>query len=240
MELSGKRVVVVGGGSGIGLAVAQLAAKEAAEIIVSCRNPARVEETRRLLPGATVIELDVTGEAAVEQFFERIGAFDHLVYTAGDPLTLAPLSDIALERARGFFAVRYFGALLCCKYGRPLLRDGGSITLTSGMSGRRPKKGWAVVSSVCGAVESLGKALAVDFAPLRVNVVCPGLVDSPLWRDMPAADRKQMIARAGQALLVGRVAAPEEIAQAYLYQMKNAFSTGGVLVVDGGASRASA
>jgi NAD(P)-dependent dehydrogenase (short-subunit alcohol dehydrogenase family) len=238
MELAGKVVVLIGGASGIGLAAATLAAREGAAVIVACRTAARVEALRAALPGARGIELDVTSEASVQRFFAQTGAFDHLVYTAGDPLALTPLSGMSLERAHAFFSVRYFGALLCVRYGQPLIRSGGSITLTSGMSGRRPKKGWAVVASVCGAMESFGKALAVEFAPLRVNVVCPGLVDSPLWDEMPDADREQMYARAGQSLLVGRVAEPDDIGQAYLFLMKNAFATGSVMVVDGGASRA--
>jgi len=118
----------------------------------------------------------------------------------------------------------------------PNILPGGSVVLTSGMASRRPHACLTAVSAVCGAGESLTRALAVELAPLRVNAVCPGLVRTGLWDSFPAEERQAMDERAQQRLLVGRIGEAPEVAEAYLYLMKNGFSTGEVIVTDGGAS----
>ena len=236
MELSNKRVVVLGGTSGIGLAVAEAALSLGAETVVASSNPARVREALTRLPaGPEGHAVDLTDEAAVRDFFDRVGAFDHLVFTAGESLRLGPLANTALDAARRFFELRYWGALTAAKYGAPLIRPGGSIVFTSGIAGARPQAGWALGASICSAMEGLTRALAVELAPLRVNIVSPGFVRTPLWRDMPEADRVAMYAAAGAKLPVGRVGEPGDLAQAYLFLMRQGFATGQTLIVDGGA-----
>jgi NAD(P)-dependent dehydrogenase (short-subunit alcohol dehydrogenase family) len=123
MSLSGKRVVVLGGSSGIGLAVAEAVAREGATPVVVSRDQGRVEAAVALLPaGAEGFAVDVTDEAAVKALFERIGAFDHLVFTAGEGLQIGPLAEMSLVRARQFFETRYWGAVTAAKYGAPLAR----------------------------------------------------------------------------------------------------------------------
>jgi NAD(P)-dependent dehydrogenase (short-subunit alcohol dehydrogenase family) len=237
MNLAGKRIVIIGGTSGIGLAVAEMAAEEKATVLVASSSQEKVDRAKRRLPasaqGGTV---DLTSEESIKSFFSKVGEFDHLVYTAGEPLLSEPLEMLSLERAQKFFGVRFWGSLLAVKYGAPQIRRGGSIVLSSGMASRRSRKGWSAVSSVCGAVESLTRALSVELAPLRVNVVCPGLVRTELWDGLPAEAREAMYKRAEQNLLVGHPGEPGELAEAYLYLMKAGFSTGQVVVVDGGAS----
>ena len=107
--------------------------------------------------------------------------------------------------------------------------------MTNGIAGLRPRKGRTVVASVCGAMEALTRALAVELAPIRVNVVCPGIVRTELWNDMTETDREAMYRDLGQRLPVGRIGEPEDLAHAYVYLMREEYSTGQVVVVDGGA-----
>jgi NAD(P)-dependent dehydrogenase (short-subunit alcohol dehydrogenase family) len=235
MRFGGERVVVLGGSSGLGLAVAQAAAREGAAVVIASSNPARVDQALATLPqGAEGHAVDLTDEAAVQALFARIGAFDHLVYTAGDKLQRAGLAATDMAGARRYFAVRYFGAYMAAKFGHGGIRPGGSIVFTSGIAGRRPGKGWALGASVTSAMEGLTRALAVELAPIRVNLVSPGVVRTPLWDDMPEATRDALFAQSAERLLVGHVGEAEEVAESYLYLMRQSFSTGQVVVVDGG------
>ncbi|MGI4809817.1 MAG: SDR family oxidoreductase, partial [Janthinobacterium lividum] len=161
-------------------------------------------------------------------------AFDHLAYTAGETLALGSLAETDPAAAQRFFAVRYWGAFFAAKYGAFNVRPGGSIVFTSGTAGRRPRPGWALGASICMAMEGLTRALAVELAPTRVNLVVPGLVKTPLWAGMADADREAMYQRTADLLPVGHAGEPEEIAEAYLYFMRQSYSTGQSVVVDGG------
>lgn len=235
MGLDGKSVVVLGGSSGIGFAVAQAAAREGAAVVIASSREARVDEAVARLPaGVKGHALDLTDAAAVEALFGRVGAFDHLVFTAGETLMLGAIADTDLAAAQRFFALRYWGAYAAAKYGSPHLRTGGSITFTTGGAGRRPRFGWSLGASVCSAVEGLTRALAVELAPLRVNAVAPGLVKTPLWAGMSDADREAMYGGAAVRLPVGHAGEADEVADAYIYLMRQTYGTGQVVVVDGG------
>lgn len=235
MNLNGKRVVVLGGTSGIGLATAQAAANEGAEVVVVSSRRDSLDRAVAALPkGSAGHVADLSREDAISSLFEKIGAFDHLVYTAGENLELKELDALSVDWARRFWNIRYWGAFAAVKYGAPKVRSSGSIVLTTGVAGARPHKGWSVAASICSAMEGLTRALAVELAPVRVNAVSPGVVKSPLWDAMSEKDREAMYRAAGAALPVGRVGEVEDIAQAYLFLMKEGFSTGQVIVVDGG------
>ncbi len=237
MSMHGQRVVVLGGSSGIGLATAQAAGRAGAGVVIASSRRARVDEALAMLPeGAEGHALDLTDAAAVEALFGRIGAFDHLVFTAGETLMLGSLADTDLAAAQRFFALRYWGAFTAAKFGSPHLQPGGSITFTTGTAGRRPRAGWSLGASVCSAVEGLTRALAVELAPLRVNAVAPGLVKTPLWAGMGEGDRETLYAGAVARLPVGHAGEPAEIAETYLYLMRQSYGTGQVIVVDGGGS----
>jgi len=237
MDLQEKRIVVLGGSSGIGLAVAKAAAREGAAVVIASSQKAKVDTALAGLPrGAEGHMVDLTDEAAVKALFERLGAFDHLVFTAGENLQLGALGQTDVETARRFFDLRYWGAFRAAKYGAPSLRPGGSIVFTSGLAGARPHAGWALAASICAAMEGLTRALAVELAPIRVNIVAPGVVRTPLWADMTEADRDVLYARMAQALPVGHVGEAEEVAGAYLYLMRQTYGTGQVLGVDGGGA----
>ncbi|MFF4895190.1 SDR family oxidoreductase [Streptomyces sp. NPDC001068] len=235
MDLRGQRVVVIGGTAGIGLAVAGGAAREGAEVVVASRRPESVEAALRVLPeGAEGRVLDASDEDAVRGFFDGIGGYDHLVYTAGGSLLLESVAGTDVMAARRFLDTRLWGAYLAVKYGAGSIRPGGSVVLTTGTAGHRPLPGSSVASALCGAMESLTRALAVELAPLRVNVVSPGVVRTELWRDLPEADREELYRSSAESLPVGRAGEPADVAEAYLYLMRGGYSTGSVVVVDGG------
>jgi NAD(P)-dependent dehydrogenase (short-subunit alcohol dehydrogenase family) len=237
MTLDGKRIVVLGGSSGIGLATAQAAAREGASVVIASSRKARVDQTLTTLPAGTEGHaLDLADEAAVQALFTTLGSFDHMVFTAGETLQLGTLANTDMESARRFFGLRYWGAYLAAKYGSGSIRPNGSIVFTSGLAGRRPHAGWALGASICSAMEGLTRALAVELAPIRVNIVCPGVVKTPLWAEMAEADRDALYRQTAEKLLVGHVGEAEEIAEAYLYLMRQTYGTGQVLVVDGGAA----
>jgi NAD(P)-dependent dehydrogenase (short-subunit alcohol dehydrogenase family) len=235
-SLSNKRVVILGGSSGIGLAVAEQVIAEGAQVVLASSNTERVKQAVVSLGARTEGHtLDLSDEQAIQSFFQAIGDFDHLVYTAGDSLQLNELASTDLDKARRAFELRYWGVLAAVKYASPHIRKEGSITLTTGIAGERPQKGWALAASVCGAVVSLTRALAVELAPIRVNAVSPGVVRTNLWQSLPEHERNGLFENIGKAMLVGRIGEASEIARSYLYLMQEGYSTGQTITVDGGA-----
>jgi len=168
--------------------------------------------------------LDVSNERAIHTFFTELGAFDHLVFTAGDSLHLQDLASTDLKQAGRAFELRYWSAY----------SQGGSVVLTTGIAGLRPQKGWVVAASVCGTIEALTRALAIELAPIRVNAVSPGVVRTNLWHSMSATEREEFYGSLSKSLPVGRVGEAHDIAQAYVFLMQEGFATGQILVVDGG------
>lgn len=235
MTLSGSRVLAVGGTSGIGLAVAAAVAERGAIPVVASRRQASVDSALAALPaGAEGATVDLADEASIAELVARHGPFDHVAYTAGEPLQLVPLPELTSDVARYFLQTRLLGALAVVRAVAPVLRAGGSITLTSGTAADRPGAGWALGASVCGAMNSLTRALAVELAPLRVNAVAPGVVRSPLWSAMPEQDRRAMYDSVAGAAPLGRVAEVADVALAYVYAMEQVHGTGAILTVDGG------
>lgn len=237
MDFDGKRVVVLGGTSGFGFATADLAARAGAAVIVASSARDKVDRALARLPQGTEGHvLDITDANQVEAFFDKVGRFDHLAVTVGDPLRLAGLRGTSMEDARRAFEVRFWGQYAAAKFGADKIREGGSITLTSGLASRRPPPGFAVPASTCAAIEGLTRALAAELAPIRVNVVCAGIVRTELWDDVPEAAREQLMRGSAERLPVGRVGEAPDAGEAYLYLMRNGFTTGTVLILDGGGA----
>jgi NAD(P)-dependent dehydrogenase (short-subunit alcohol dehydrogenase family) len=237
MDFKGKRIVILGGSSGIGLGTAQAAAKAGASVIIVSSRRERVDQALKSLPaGVEGHVVDLVDETAVRDFFGMIDSFDHLVFTAGESLELGPIAQTGIEQAQRFFRLRYWGAFMAAKYGNPKIKTGGSIVFTSGLAGTRPHAGWSLGASICSAMEGLTRALAVELAPIRVNIVCPGVVKSPLWANMAETDRDALYRGLADKLLVGHVGETDEIAKAYLYLIGQTYSTGQVVVVDGGGA----
>ena len=235
MDISGQRVVVIGGTSGIGLATARAAAERGAQVVVVSARQASMQRALDQLPdGTTGHVADVRDAVALDAAFDRIGALDHLVYTSGEALTLTPIVGLDPADARRFFEIRYFGVLAAIRAAAPRLSRTGSITLTGGSAGPRPQPGWAVAASLCGAMEALTRELALELAPVRVNLVRPGVVQSPLWSAMGEAERDELYRATAKAVPVGHTGQVEEIALAYLYCMQQTYATGSIVPVDGG------
>jgi NAD(P)-dependent dehydrogenase (short-subunit alcohol dehydrogenase family) len=235
MTLERKRILVVGGTSGIGLAIASAVAGRGATPIVVSRRQGSVDRALASLPaGAEGSTVDLSDQASIAALVDTVGPVDHLAFTAGEPLELVPLTDLTPDRISGFFQTRYIGAVNVVRAFAPRIPKDGSITLTSGTAATRPGAGWALGASICGAVNGLTRALAVELAPIRVNAVSPGVLRSPLWASMSEADREAMYAQAGAQLPVGRVGEVDDAALAYVYAMEQEHGTGTVLTVDGG------
>jgi NAD(P)-dependent dehydrogenase (short-subunit alcohol dehydrogenase family) len=233
--LNGQRIVLIGGTSGFGFATARAAASEGAAIIVASSSKTKVDQAVARLPaGVEGHVLDITREASVEAFFSKIGEFDHLAVTAGESLNLGVFATIKLEDARRFFETRFWGSLTVAKHASKQIKAAGSIILTNGVIGLRPQKGWVVAAGICGALEALTRALAVELAPIRVNLVCAGFVRTELWGNMPESERNALFEKVGQMLPAGRVGEADDLAETYLYLMRERFSTGAMIVVDGG------
>jgi NAD(P)-dependent dehydrogenase (short-subunit alcohol dehydrogenase family) len=235
MDLAGQRVVVVGGTSGIGLATARAAADHGAQVVVVSARAESVENALAQLPeGTTGHAVDVRNVDRVNALFEQIGSLDHLVYTSGEALVLKPLAEIDSDTARGFFETRYFGSLAVVRAAAPRLPASGSITLTSGAAVQRPGPGLLLIASVAGALEAATRALSLELAPVRVNLVRPGVVRTPLWSGMSEQDRSDLYQAQAKILPVRHVGECEELAKTYLYFMSQTYATGTVAVVDGG------
>lgn len=229
------RVVILGGTSGIGLATARRAAEAGASVTIASRRPESIERALGILPAGVVGRaVDAASGDAVAALFDEVGSFDHLVYTAGENLVGRPLSDYSVAQAQEFFGLRVFHALDAVRLAVPHLSARGSITLTSGTAAYKGGPGWTLGTATSGAIVSVARSLAVELAPLRVNVVAPGVVRSPLWDGLSDADREGMYAGLASSLPLGRVAEPDDIAKAFLALMDQDYVTGTVSVVDGG------
>lgn len=234
--LKNKKIILFGGSSGIGLATAKLAAAEGAKVVVVSGNQNRINNALKELPeGSEGFAVDLSKEENIEQFFETIGNFDHLVYSAGENLVLNTIDQTNIDEARSFWNVRYWGAFAAVKYGATHINAGGAISLISGTAGARPGVGWSVGTSICAAMEGFVRAMAVELAPIRVNAVVPGFIDTNLWGGINEADRKVMFDQHAEKLPLKRIGEAEDVALAFVYLMKQQFGTGQNITVDGGA-----
>jgi NAD(P)-dependent dehydrogenase (short-subunit alcohol dehydrogenase family) len=233
MGIENESVVIIGGSSGMGLAIAKEAADSGAAVIIAGRSQGKLDEAIRVIAGdvATYI-VDLSDEGSVMKLFQSIGSFDHLVIT-GSSVKTGQLRELSLADARASMNSKFWGAYMAARYAQ--IRPKGSITFFSGILSRRPSSGLASLAAINAAVEALGRALALELAPIRVNVVSPGLTDTPAYATMPDDARKGMFAAVAKRLPVGRVGRPEDIASLTLELMRNNFLTGLVVDVDGGA-----
>ena len=235
-SLNGKKVVILGGSSGLGLATAKAAAAEGANVVIVSSNAARVQNAVSELPGNGFgMQADLSNEASIERLFEEIGTLDHLVFTAGESLLLRKIADTEVAMAREFFNLRYWGAFMAVKYAASRINAGGSIVLTGGIVSARPNAGWSIGASICAAMDGFTRAMAVELAPIRVNLVSPGVIRTNLWSSMDDADRDAFYDQVANALPVRHVGEAGQLAQTYIYLMKQPFATGQILVTDGGA-----
>jgi len=235
MQLSNKHVLVIGGGSGIGRAAALAAVKAGARVTLVGRRRDALDATVALLAGEAAVRVaDVTLESEVAALYAEIQAFDHLVCTAsqGAAGRIADVPPAQIERA---IAAKLWAPYYLLKHGAAHVARDGSFTFFSGIRGARPTPGSAITSLVNGGIEAFARAMALELAPVRVNVVSPGIVDSgAFWDRLGAPRRDKMFADYAAKAPVGRVGTPEDVAAATLFALTNPFVTGTVLAVDGG------
>ncbi|WBL80697.1 SDR family oxidoreductase [Bradyrhizobium xenonodulans] len=231
MTLAGKKIVVIGGSSGIGLATAELAKGQGAEVIIASRSAAKLDPVAERLK-VTAIPADVTSDQSVAELFRRTGPVDHVVLTAAQ-LRTGPFKTVPMDDVRTTMEGKFWGAWRVARVAE--IRPGGSLTLVTGFLSVRPRPNSAIISAANGALESLARALALELAPVRVNAVSPGVIDTPIRAAMPEAARKEMLAKAAAALPVGRVGMAEDIARQIASFMANGFATGSIVYIDGGA-----
>jgi len=234
--LSGKKVIVLGGSSGLGLAAAKAAAAEGANIIIASSNQSKIEKALAELPdGGRGYAVDLSQEKNIKNFFGSVGRFDHLIFTAGENITMSMLEDTDIDSGRDFFTIRLWGAFAAVKYGKAYINEGGSVTLMSGNFGTRPSKGYSLGATICGAMDAFTRAMAVELAPIRVNNIAAGIIKTNLWDNLSEEDRNGFYKHLESTLLLKRVGEAEDIAQAFVYLMKQPHSTGQSLIIDGGA-----
>jgi NAD(P)-dependent dehydrogenase (short-subunit alcohol dehydrogenase family) len=232
----------------MGLAIAKEAVDAGAHVMIAGRSQANLDEAREAIAGDVAIRtVDLSDEHSVKRLFSQMGSFDHLVVT-GSSVETGPFRELLLADARDKLAGgveflfkknksasmdgKFWGQYVVARYAQ--ICPKGSITLFSGILSSRPLAGLAGLAAINAAVEALGRALALELAAIRVNVVSPGLTDTPAYWGMADDARRGMFATAAERSLVGRVGRPEDIASLALELRCNSFMTGVVVDVDGG------
>ncbi|CAE6519733.1 unnamed protein product, partial [Rhizoctonia solani] len=244
--LKGKKVIVIGGSSGIGRSVAAAALSNGASVVISSSSQqkidAAVERLRQSSNGVADITVkgcafDLKDLEALKAFLDKEGPFDHLAITAGTIKGLQRFPKVGVtERLKSEFDLRYYAVITAAQhiYNNKLINPGGSIIMTIGTSHYQSLPGWGLLSGVIGAVEGSTRGLAVDLKPIRVNTIAPGVVDTEIFDGLSPERKKEIIEERTKALPVGHVGTPEEVAEAYMFAMKCTYLTGQVIVVDGG------
>lgn len=231
-----KHILIVGGSTGLGFAVAQLALNEGAIVTIASSNIDKLADAaQRLKDDGSVktIVVNLKDEVSIKEMYQQVGSCDHLIYTAGDNASQAiKFPDFDLETARRANDVRHFGFILCAKHAPGHVKE--SLTCTAGSLVQKPTPGF--LGSGGGALIGDTRALAFSLAPaLRVNCVAPGIVDTTMWEHVSREDRDRWFQAEASKTLLKRLATPEDVAEAYLYSMKAGFVTGQTFYVEGGS-----
>jgi NAD(P)-dependent dehydrogenase (short-subunit alcohol dehydrogenase family) len=225
--LAGQRVVVIGGSSGLGAAVASMVQAQGAHVIAFSRSgiaPAGVEP----------FQIDISDRAMLADALDAVGPIDHLVHTAGARTPSKGLAEVDQHLLDQTFNTKLFSAIHTIRLALPYLTEEASITLTSGQVSRKYGTDTLVKGAVNAAIDAAGRHLAKELAPRRVNVISPGIVDTEMWGAAGSETRSATLERAASSLPVRRAGAPSDLAAAYLFAMTNKFVTGAVIDVDGG------
>lgn len=224
-----KKILILGGSSGIGFTVAKQASQRGAHIIIASRNAThKKDELQQELSEeyTEFYDVDVRSAQTIQELFEDIGEIDHLVITVKPEVGPEPFKSTDIEDVKAAFDTKFWGAYQLIQTACPHISEHGSIILTSGVAGEKIYEGSSTVGIISGATETLGRFLAVELAPIRVNIVSPGFVEP----------KPEPLEEMAQQFPAGRLASSEEIASEYLRLMENEYVTGTVSVVDGGAT----
>jgi NAD(P)-dependent dehydrogenase (short-subunit alcohol dehydrogenase family) len=240
MSFANQRILIIGGSNGMGLAAARSLAGLGAEVLVAGRSQQKIDAALATIDGrAAGYVADFTDPASLEALFDRVGRIDHLVLAASSHAAWGPFASITGGALRAALDNKLLGYWQSLQAALPHLRADGSVVMLSGAASRTAMAGTAGLAAVNGAITQMAQTLAKELAPLRVNVVSPGLVDTPAYDGLPAEMKAGMFAGAARSLPVGRTGTSEDIAEAIAYLLGNGFTTGAVLDVDGGARMAS-
>lgn len=237
-NLESQHVVVVGGSSGIGLAVAAGALRSGAQVTLMGRSLERLDDALRMhlpaSPPARAVAVDVTDEHAVRQAFASITAPDH-VYVSAASFVGGSVLDTAMPALRAALEARLWGAVHVVRAAAPRMRGpGASFVFTGGVSTDRPAKGAWPTAVATAATEQLARCLALELAPLRCNAIAPGWTDTPMWDAILGTAKAETFASVAARTPTGRIVAADDAAQAVLLLMANRALNGEVLHVDGG------
>ena len=234
MTLKAKRIVIVGGSSGIGLATAKAAYAKDASVVIMGRSQERLNQaSAEIGDGVENRQIDVEDEASVKAAFAEIGMLDHLFVSATIAAT-APLAETTKDKFRPTLDSKIWGALHIAKHAAPHLLEKGSITFISGLAGRKGYQGFALAGAANAGIEAVARNLAVELAPIRVNTVCAGVIDTPMLDQVFGEKKLQIVESIAAKLPVKRIGTPQEVADAVLFLMNNEFITGTTLLIDGG------
>ena len=237
MPLKNQKIVVVGGSSGMGLAAAQALAKTGAVVVIAGRSQEKLDKSKSTISGdVQTCSLDFTNESMVRDFFIETGKIDHLVVAAAGIPAWGAFLELDMAALRSAFDTKFWGQFYCTRYAVPHLRPDGSVTLFIGAACRTAIPGTAGLAAVNGAIMQMAYTLAKELAPLRVNAISPGMVDTPAYDWMNLEKKQAMFEQTGKSLPVKRIGRPDEVAEAVVFLVSNGFVTGTVLDIDGGAS----
>lgn len=231
--LTESTVVVIGGSSGIGLACARTAYEAGAHVVITGRSGSKLSQAKqRIGEDVSTFSADAANESEMSALFEKIPHVDHLIVAAAETVS-ASVTEARGGEMRSTVDTRLWGGFHAAKHAATRM-NGGSITFISGTSSRRPYPGSAFVAASCGAIEAFARALALELAPTRVNVIRAGIVDTPLLDAFYGEQREEVVRELAASLPVGRIGHPEDIADGAMFLMRNSFVTGTVLTIDGG------
>lgn len=233
-KLQDKTIIVIGGSSGIGFAVATIAAELGAAVVITSRSIERARIASERIGGdITVAQLDVNEEDSVKAFFAGIPSVDH-VYIAAGSTKIASLTEGDLSDSLSAFNERVAGSLRIAKAAIGKINAGGSITFTGGISTDRPIAGAWVSGLGTAAAEQLARVLVMEYPHVRFNAVSPGYTDTPMWDVVMGENKAGILAAVAEKLPVKKIATPEEVAEAVIFLMANPSVTGEVIHIDGG------
>lgn len=236
MTLKGKTVFITGGSSGMGFAAAAAVVQAGGSVCIASRSPEKLASAKnRIGKNVQTIVLDVTSEEAVKAVFEKIDPFDHLV-TCAAGTAFGPFIDSDAGMVRAYFESKFWGQYYSVKYACKKIDPGGSIVLFSGAANKKASPNMTPSAAINGAIEGLAKTLAQELAPIRVNVVSPGLIDTELHDILPKQEKEGLFGFLSQMLPISRVGLPDDAARAVMYLLEAEYATGTVVSVDGGYS----
>lgn len=235
MKLHDRKVLILGGSSGIGLAAAQRLQDAGAAVVILGRDPGRLERARENLGAAADTRtLDVLDRSAMAATFAELAPFDVIVNAAtGGERAMGPFLDMDLDGFQGSFR-KLWGYVNSVHLGARYLPDDGCIVLVSGSPARKCRPGMSAISTVGNAVEGFARAVAPELAPRRINVVSPGVIDTPMFA-LDGEQRARFLEQATAANLIPRAGSADEVAMGIQFAIENGFVTGTTIDVDGGA-----